>query len=246
MGFLTGVRCGLVGVAACATTPALWPWALGPIAVAGLFFFLPAWVVGAAVTEWFRGHVTDWLGETAAGWITAGGALVLAAVVLIAAWFAFAPIARVLAAPFLALLSDRTVRRLAGREPPALPGGPFVRYVGRPVLDALVFLAIRLAVTVVTLPLLLLPVAGAFLFAAAQASLEGMDRMDVALSSRGVSREGRLRFVRRNFAAATGLGTVALLLVAVPVVGLFLFPGLAVGAVRLDRALTPTFPDEPA
>ena len=111
-----------------------------------------------------------------------------------------------------------------------------------PLRDALLFLGIRAVWTVVALPLLFVPLAGPFLFFALLLPLEGLDRMDVAQSSRGVPLGRRLAFAAERFGACTGLGLVAGALVLVPVVNVLLLPGLAVGAVLLDREASPDFP----
>ncbi len=245
--YLLGLRCGFRGLAACVTTPRLWPWAIVPTIVGIVVFVGPMYAAGGGLAETIQELAAEWgFGEAATAWTTGGVVFLFAAVCLIAASFVLGPVVRIVAAPFLALLSDRWVRELAGREVPAGPGGPFVRFVVVPVRDAFVFLAIRIVLTVCLAVLLCVPVVGAFLFAAALAPVEGMDRMDVALSARAVPLGERLRFAWRNLGACAGLGTVVTLLLAVPFVNLMLLPGLAVGAVLLDRELSPDFPKKAA
>jgi uncharacterized protein involved in cysteine biosynthesis len=241
--YLLGLRCGVRGLAACVSTPRLWPWAIVPAIVGVLVFFGPMYLAGDGLAETIQGLAERWgFGETAAAWTTGGIVFLFAAISLILAYFVLGPIVRIVAAPFLALLSDRWVRELAGREIAPGPGSAFVRFVIVPVRDAIVFLAIRVVLTAGLLVLLCVPVVGGFLFAAALAPVEGMDRMDVALSARAVPLGERLRFAWRNLGACAGLGTVVTLLLAVPFVNLLLLPGLAVGAVLLDRELSPDFP----
>lgn len=245
-GFLVGVSCGLRGLGRCVTTPALWPWAIVPALLTACLFLLPFWGLHATFEEEIRAFADEHLGGPG-GSIAAGVfAFVVAAVALVCAWLVFAPLARVVAAPFLALLSDRTVKGLIGREPPVVPGGPFVRFVLVPLRDALLFLGIRVVWTVLAFPFLFVPVAGPFLFFGLLLPLEGLDRMDVAQSSRAVPLGRRLALVVRNFGACTGLGLVAGGLVLVPFVNVLLLPGLAVGAVLLDREISTDFPEASA
>lgn len=241
--YLLGIRCGLRGLAACVTTPRLWPWAIVPTIVGIVVFFGPMYAAGGGLAETIQELAAEWgFGEAATAWTTGSVVFLFTAVCLIAAYFVLGPVVRIVAAPFLALLSDRWVREVAGRDVPVPPGGAFVRFVIVPVRDAFVFLAIRIVLTVCLAVLLCVPVVGGFLFAAALAPVEGMDRMDVALSARAVPLGERLRFAGRNLGACAGLGTVVTLLLAVPFVNLMLLPGLAVGAVLLDRELSPDFP----
>jgi CysZ protein len=236
-GFGLGLSCGLRGIGRCVTTPALWPWALVPAALAFALFVMPWWLAHDAVEARLRAWAEEQAGAgwgSAASW-TATFVLFLAA--LVALYLVFAPLARVVAAPFLALLSDRTARALAGAEPPPLATHPFARFVFVPVRDALVFLAVRVVVTALLLPLHCVPF-GSLVFFALLVPLEGLDRMDVAMSSRGVPLGRRLAFLGEQTGACIGLGVVAAALILVPVANVLLLPGLAVGAVLLDRAVT--------
>jgi CysZ protein len=241
-GFVLGVRCGLRGIARCVATPALWPWALVPAVLTFVLFVVPTWMAHGWATDWARDLAVRHLGEGWGGAASVVTGFLVFVLTLLVAYLAFAPLARVVAAPFLALLSDRTVARLAGAAPPSFGGGPFVRFVVVPVRDALVFLAVRVVVTVLLLPLLCVPVVGGVLLFLALMPLEGLDRMDVAQSSRGVPLGRRLSFIRRRFGACCGLGLVAAGLLLVPLVNVLLLPGLVVGAVLLDAEVSDDFP----
>lgn len=241
-GFLLGVRCGLRGVGRCVVTPRLWPWALVPALLTTCLFAAPFVALHAALEETIRTFVDEHLGATGSAVAAWGFTFVLAAAGLVLMYLVFAPLARVVAAPFLSVLSDRTVAGLLGRDTPVQPGGPFLRYVVRPVGDAVLFLLVRVAVMLVASPLLFLGPAS-FLFFVVMVPLEGLDRMDVAQSARAVPVGRRLSFVREHFGACTGLGAVAAVLLLVPVANVMLLPGLAVGAVLLDREVSPDFPE---
>lgn len=240
MSFLAGLVCTVRGTAQLAVTPSLWTYAWAPVLVAaaigvGAVEFV-RWLASEQIAAWAEAAVggrgwTDWI----------VGALVWAASILVA-FAIFAPLVRVVAAPFLSLLADRTVASLIGRPSPSGPGGRAMRWVLRPVLDALALFAIRLGITIVALPLFFVPVAGPFLFGGVSMLLLGVDLIDIAQSARGVLLGARLSFVSRHMGACLGLGVGAGLLLLVPCVNVLLLPAAVVGAVLLDRRLSPDFP----
>lgn len=241
-GFRAGVSCGLRGIGRCIVTPSLWPWALVPALLTVFLFGATIVSLHEGLDAWIREKVASWFGEGWAPWLAGFGSVVFALAALVVVYLVFAPVARVVAAPFLAVLSDRTMRRVVGAEPPALAGGPAVRFVLRPIGDALVFLVVRLVVTLPALLLHCIPFVGSILFFLVLVPLEGLDRMDVAQSSRGVTTNDRLAFLRRHFGACCGLGLVAAVLLIVPVVNVLMLPGLVVGAVLLDAEVSDDFP----
>lgn len=236
MEFLLGLRCAAFGLARLVTTPSLWAWGLAP-SVLTIVVLTAASVLGHGA---FQDLAKEWAGEDSAG--SAGLSALYWIAFLVLVWFTFATVARIVAAPLLVLLADRTIVGMTGRPTPAAPGGPVVRWVLRPFAEALLVFGIRLAATVLALPLLLVPVAGAVLFGLVTMALLGLDLVDIAQSARGVLLGARLKFVMRHASASIGLGIGAGLLLLVPCVGLFLLPATVVAAVSLDRALAPDFP----
>lgn len=240
MEFATGLVCALRGIVHLAAAPPLWGWALAPVVAAA------AVLGGAAVLG--HGALSDlvhrWSEEHLGGSGVTGIAFhVLFWVAFAAAmFFAFSFVVRLIAAPFLALLAERTVPTVAGAPAPASPGPPLVRWVMRPIGEAIIVLAIRLAVTIVALPLLLVPVVGALLFTVISMALLGLDLVDIAQSARGVVLGPRLRFARAHAWACLGLGVGAGLLMLVPCVNVLLLPAAVVAAVLLDERLAPDFP----
>jgi len=243
--FTTGTFCVLRGLKRMVHTPWLWPYAAAPVVVAllsfvGVIYWLVNWLA-PAMQEVVASRLPDWLASaawffTAAGLIGAG---------LIAMYFAFPAIVRVFAAPFLALLADKTYESVSGHPAPAPPGSKFVRWVVRPIYEAVVLLGIRIVVTVVALPLLCVPVVGTIAFFMIMLPLEGMDLLDLAQSARALPFGERLRFVRRNWIATSGLGLGAAGVLLIPFVNVFLLPSLVVGAVLLDQRMSPDFAGPP-
>ena len=240
MEFVTGLSCAFRGIVHLAATPSLWGWALAPIAVSSVV------LGGAAVL----GHnaladvVTKWSDEHLGGSAVTGIAfhVLFWAAFCVAMFFVFSFVVRLIAAPFLALLAERTVPTVSGAPAPASPGGPFVRWVLRPLGEAIVLLALRLAVTLLALPLLFVPVVGAILFTGVSMALLGLDLVDIAQSSRGIVLGPRMRFAWRNAWACLGLGVGAGFLMLVPCVNVLLLPAAVVAAVLLDSRLAPDFP----
>lgn len=240
MGFLTGFACAFRGMGRLAASPGLWPYSLAPVVATSALLAGLLWLYQSHAVEplaaWARGLAggaawADWT-ATVASWLAAA----------VAVFFAFTALVRVVAAPFLALLADRTVALLTGAPAPCGPGGRLVRWIVRPVSEALLVLAIRLTLTVLALPLLFIPVLGAFLFAAVTMGLLGLDLLDIAQSARGVLVKERLRFAFGHAGACFGLGVAAGLLLLVPCVNVFLIAPAVVGAVLLDRSISPDFP----
>ncbi len=240
-GVALGARAILRGVGRLVRTPWLWPYGVAPVLVALVVFGgTLAWTLEVAVPA-ARDAAAERLGDVGgvAAWIVTF-LLVLAAFAF-AFYAAFPSIVRVVAAPFLALLSDRAYREIAGHPAPQPPGARFVRWVLRPIGEALVLLAIRLVVTALALPLLCIPVAGPILFFLVLLPLEGMDLLDLAQSARAVPLGRRLAFVRGHLGASAGLGLGAAGVLFVPGLNVLFLPALVVGAVLLDAEMCDDF-----
>lgn len=241
IGVGAGARCVVSGVLRLIRTPWLWPYGIAPVAIAivvfvGVTYGMVDWLVPSA-----RALAAEYTGEWGGVAATILSFAVLVAAALLTFYVAFPSIVRVFAAPFMALLVDRVYAEVAGHETPPLPGGRVVRWVLRPIYEALALLVVRLVVTVIALPLICVPVVGAALFFAVLLPIEGMDLLDLAQSARGVPLRERLRFVRRHLAASSGLGLGAAGLLLVPVLNVFFLPALVVGAVLLDQRISPDF-----
>jgi CysZ protein len=234
--FVLGLSSIARGVGRLVSTPTLWAYAVAPVAVTLAVLVTIAILLMGPALAWAKGLV----GESAwtSGIVAALYWIVFAALLL----FTFSALVRVVAAPFLALLADRSVEELSGAPAPQAPGGKFVRWVARPFAESVAILLIHLGVTLVALPLLLVPVVGAVVFGAVMMGLVGLDFLDVALSGRGLVLGERLVWIGRHAAACFGLGIGAGLLLLIPCVNALLLPAIVVGAVLLDASLSPDFP----
>ncbi len=243
--FTRGTTCVARGLVHLVRHPKMWPWAIAPVICAfvvfvGTWVWLFSWLL-PEVEQAATMVMGEWLGGAA--WLLS--LLAVAAAGLIAFYAAFPAIVRVVAAPFLALLADRVFEDISGLPAPMPPGGRFVRWVIRPILEALALLGLRVVVTLLALSLLCIPVAGTFLFFLVLLPVEGMDLLDLAMSARAVPIRERYRCLLRNLPATSGLGLGAAAVLLVPVVNVFLLPALVVGAILLDRDVSPDFPLAP-
>jgi CysZ protein len=238
--FFSGFVSAFRGVGTLVASPRLWPWAIAPAAAAVVLLSAALILIERWAFEPLRAWATQSLGDTEwAGWTLYAFGWIVGFVALT---FVYCTFARLIAAPFLALLADSAVSQLSGRPAPAAPGGPLMRWVARPLAEALWLLAIKLAVTIVALPLLLVPVAGPVLFWIVASALLGLDFLDVALSARGILMVERLRFARSHAGACLGMGVAGSLFLMVPCLNLILLPGCVVGAVNFDQRVSPSFP----
>jgi CysZ protein len=238
--FVTGLACAFRGLGRLVVTPSLWAFAIAPVVVSAAVLGVTGWLVYEALADQLRSWAQEHLGGALATSVAFG--IVFWAGFAVAVFFVFEGVVRVVAAPFLVYLADRTVAEISGAPAPAGPGGPFVRWVVRPVVEALVALGIRIATLHLALPLLFVPVAGGYIFTVFMMGLLGLDLLDIAQSARGVRLADRLRFGTRHVGACLGLGIGAGLLLLVPCVNVLLLPAVVVAGVLLDERIAPDFP----
>ena len=230
MGLFRGVAAFLGGVGWVVTTPRIWPRAIVPI-VTALVLIAALAVLGVhGAMNATRRTLGEGLGAGFVGVLLAITAVVLALVVGVA-----------LAQPLSGWALDGIVRieeQELGIAPAA--GPPFLATM----LASLAFSLLGLAVGV---PLIVLLTLAAWLFppaavvtiplkAVIAALLLAWNLVDYPLASRGVGVGARLRWCGRNLGALVGFGLAALLLFAVPGLGLLALPCGVAGAVRLVAA----------
>jgi CysZ protein len=227
VGLLRGVAAFFGGVGWVVTTPRVWPRAMVPIATA-LVLIAALGVIGVrgALTVTHRAF-GDGLGAGFVGMLLALAALVLALVIGVA-----------LAQP-LSGWALEGIMRLQEHDLGIAPGArpPFLATM----LASLASSVLGLAVGV---PLIVLLTLAAWVFPPAAvvtiplkvviASLSlAWDLLDYPLASRGLGVGARLRWCAYNLGAFVGFGLAALLLFAVPGIGLLALPCGVAGAVRL-------------
>ena len=237
-----GFACGMRGVGLLARRPRWWLLASAPAIVGGVLTV----VLFSGAFAWMREWTADLLSlSDAGGWKTVSDAvqfLLAASAGIVFLIFAFAPLVRAIASPFLALLAERVVADVSGAPAPVGTGSRFDRLVVRPIVESVLLVLVRLVWSAAALPLLCVPFAGAFLFAMVLMPLEGFDLVDLALGARGTDLSQRVSFATRHPGATIGLGVAKTLLLLVPCLNLAFLPGALVGAVLLDERLGDGFP----
>lgn len=157
-------------------------------------------------------------------------ALVTVAGIAVIALFAFVLVARVIASPFLALLSEDTERQVRGQlsdEPFAL--STFVSDVGRGVGHSLALVCLL----GVTFPLSFIPVIGPVLWVGSGWGLLAYDFASFTLDRRHWALKKKYTVLRSAWPRVLGLGAAIFMLMAVPLGGLFVLPAATVAGTLL-------------
>lgn len=240
-GFLDGAGSLFAGFGFVITTPAVWPLAIVPVAVAALVTALLGSAAIALLVPWIGGLLPGWAITAAILKFVAGAlAVVFSGVIGLG-------VAQGLSGPAL----DGIVRRAEAREgAPAWPATSFTDNILRSLQSALVawvfglpILAVLFLVSfffppasIVTFPLKLVVIA----------VLLAWDLCDYPLSARGIPVKDRVAFISRHWTAMIGFGAGLALLSLIPCALLLVLPAGVAGAarlvVRLERADGRTFP----
>lgn len=231
-GFFAGTRALFSGFGFIARTPAMWPLALVPVAVAGLATL----VLGGAASALLLPKIAAALGQHA---VLAVVAQVLAGMlVLVVAALVGMSVAQPLSGPAL----NRIVRRIEALDgAPPRPETGFVEDMGRALSSMLVGYAFGLPLlallaiisffvppaAVVTFPLKLVVLALLF----------SWDLCDYPLSIQGLPVAARISLVARHLRAMIGFGFGIALLSLIPGAALLVLPIGVAGAARLMRQI---------
>jgi uncharacterized protein involved in cysteine biosynthesis len=195
-------------------------------------------VTTVALASWLVGPVGDdaasQLGRTV--WQVA-----LVVILLVGAYLLFFPLARVLLAPFADKISERVESLALGERPASsFELGSAVTDASRALVEALKMLGFQ---TVVTLPLLVIPVAGPVLAVLAGVFFNGLGTMDICMGRKKMRLGEKLALARAHLGFVLGLGTAVYVVMLVPVLNLFAIPLGAVAAtagyLRIREAALP-------
>ncbi len=196
-------------------------------------------VVGVfLLTNWLIGPAGD--GTTAQIGRTLLQVIIVVAL-LVGAYLLFFPLARVLLAPFADKISER-VEALALGEPPSseFELAPAATDAARALVEAIKMLAFQASIS---LPLLLIPVAGPPLAIMAGVFFNGLGAMDIAMGRKRMGLREKLRFARAHLGFVLGLGATIYLVMLVPFVNLLAIPLGAVAAtmgfLRIQQHIDP-------
>jgi CysZ protein len=181
--------------------------------------------IGAAISNWY-----PW--EFGARFIGKIAAFLGAALIWAGALFTYKYIVLILVAPFMSPLSERVERLITHRSgensgcSPVRAMRELVRGIRVSLRNILRELLLTLIVLVISGLLPFLAIFGGPVIFAIQAYYAGFGNMDFTLE-RHLGVRGSVRFVRNHKGLAIGNGAVFVLLLMIPVVGLFLAPGLS-------------------
>jgi CysZ protein len=192
------------------------------ITVALLGLLVAAAVVGV---DWLLGPTGD---AAAAQFSRTFLEVMLVAALLVGAYLLFFPLARVLLAPFADKISERVETLALGEPPPSqFALGTAATGAARSLVEAAKMLVFQ---ALVTLPLLLVPVAGPPLAVVVGVFFNGLGTLDIAMSRKRMRFGAKMRLAGRHLGFVMGLGTAVYLVMLVPVVDLLAVPLGAVAA----------------
>ncbi len=157
-------------------------------------------------------------------------ALVAVAGVAAVALFAFVLVARVIASPFLAQLSEDTERQVRGQLPEeSFAIRTFVGDFGRAIGHSLALVSLL----GVTLPLSFIPVIGPIVWVGSGWGLLAYDFASFTLDRRHWPLKKKYALLRSAWPRVLGLGAAIFVLMAVPLGGLFVLPAATVAGTLL-------------
>ena len=211
---------------------------LGNLLLYGLAAMLAFYGLDVALDRWLP-PIADWL-----RWLLYP---LLAALLLVAAFFSFTLIGNLMLAPFNGLLSERVERALieAAARAPDESAWVMVKRSSRLALWRLGFILIRLAGVFLLGLIPIIGVAALPLGVLLGAWLLALEFSDAPLGNWGWSLEQQRALFRRNRLAFIGFGLAAMGLALVPVLNIALIPAAVAGMTALclkldNRAPAPT------
>lgn len=213
---------------------ALWPWAVIPTLLGLVWSSIVALqlVTGAA----------------SGGWLLA--AFVFLAGIALSAALLVVQVLLALASPVLDLLSEET-EEVLGARPPSLPfprmlwSLAFWRKTVRALFEAVKLLAFKLLVSVVALPIGLLPVVGPILGVLVTAAITAIDFLDYPLARRDLPLGAKLRWFAARPLRSLGFSLAALAWISIPGLGGLMLAPAVIGGTLLVLDDPPPPPGSP-
>lgn len=211
---------------------ALWPWVAAPSLLTGLVTVLGAF----GAHHWARAFIDRHTAGHGAIW-TAILTFLMYVFVAGVAYVAFLVTSMVATAPFAGTLSEKAEKLARGDAPTQHGFGPVVREAVRSTLHTIVSLTLYLTLAVLLFLLQFFASVLAPLIWVASLALSGTflayDAFDPPLSRRDAGFGRKWAYVGEHAAEALGFGVVVALLIAVPLVNLFVPAVAAVGGTLL-------------
>jgi CysZ protein len=232
-GLVGGLGAMFTGLGIIVKTPALWPLALVPVAIAAAITAALSVVAIGVIPGLFVG----WIGPAHATLATIVGVLATALAVLLALAVGFG-----LAQPLSGFALERIVHHVEASEgAPASPQTSFLVNLQRSLASVVVSWAFGLPVLALLFALsFVFPPAAVITFPlklVVMAMLVAWDICDYPLSIRGVPIRDRVVFMKRNAGAMVGFGFGLALMSLLPCALLLAIPAGVAGATRLIAAI---------
>jgi CysZ protein len=243
-GPLGGLAAPLKALGFLVSRPRLWWLAFTPFLINLGLFILFFWFTYTRFDAWVRSFLP--VGE---GWwwqlLLYLLMVVLVLLLLIIEVYLFAVLGRIVAAPFLEILT-RKVESLARPEMEAPPEMAFWQSIWRVVIQETKRVLIYLAVMAVLLILNLIPGLGSLLYAALAWLVTSFflagEFLDYPLERRGYSLGAKMRYTKSLGLTGIGFGASVFIMGLVPVLNLALLPLAAVGGTLLFLERPPLEP----
>jgi CysZ protein len=244
--FKAGLRLSAASVRFLVGRPALWPAVALPILInLGLFAgaLVALWLHGGALLDMIWAHPLEGEGPLYA--LLMGGWYVfrfLGAIVGVVASYALVMVVGgVVASPFHDYLSERTERDLLGARYAARPQSEWWRSIGASLISSALTAGLYIAVMIPLFMLNIIPAVGSLTYTvlggAASSFFLGLEYSDGALARRGWpwSKKIRVFWEERSLTLGFGLGTS--IMMAVPLLNLFVAPIAVIGGTALAITL---------
>jgi len=149
----------------------------------------------------------------------------------------YRPLALILLAPFLSVLSEKT-EKIISNETSLVSQGAFFKDLQRSIRINIRYFLFAAFYSLGAIASGLLPVVGAvlstFLLFLIQAYYGGGALADIILERRGLAVKERLQFIKDNRFLIIGSGSGFLLLLFIPIIGWFIAPGLGTVATTMS------------
>jgi CysZ protein len=234
--FARGAGHGVRGARLVLGSPRLWPLVLLPF-VLSLIAFVAIFAAAFALRERWLALLPD------AGALRALLGAVAYLALLVVGFFAYLPVATLIAAPFNESIAEAVEQRLAGSQPPPFSLARLLRDLARGLGHAIRSLSRYLVLAAAVFAASFIPVVGPFIaligggYVAAR--FAAYDALDATLSRWGWSYARKQRLLRERRALCMGLGVLVAVLLAIPVLGAVALPLGAAGGASLALAAVP-------
>ncbi len=232
--FLDGFAAFIAGVRFLTQYPRLIPYVLMPFAITVIFF-----AATSILAIYYATDLKSWLFPQWDAAVWSFFAYTVVGVILFLGWlFGLVTVGSLIAAPFNDVLSQQVERIMLPEITP--PGGNAIRFmqdVGHTLKHETIRLSIYVCLFLISLPLLLIPVAGAVTFAIVMGFINirylAWSALDYSMARRRWGFRRKMRWLAERRARTVGYGAAAMAFLSIPFTMLFVLPMIAVGGTVL-------------